>query len=541
MIKKKEKISVDEIIKNAERIAFYSRVSTKEQQKDGKDEGQQYGKVSDFLDRYNKTINDDAKYSDTVSAYSKPFKDRTELEALINAAENKEYDAIVVSDRDRLSRQTEEHFQLRALLERIGVPVVIASRGELYESDDFIRTLVEDALTKLESDNISTRTKATIKSLLDKEKYIGGAPPYGYEPVVDDKKKVKKEQTVVRFRPVRKELGYVKKVFNLYKKSETFSSIASTLNKKNQLEKWTATRVKEIITNPIYTGHLVYNRYEKGTKKFSPIEQWKWFKCPFIQEKDIVISEEDWWYCWHKYTKTKDKRPRFLNTSFYMNDLLRCHCGGMMIGKDKRTNLNRKKGKKVYGARYYICSECQVKVKADKLNELVLNLIFRLPAPRDLTIQEVKKMIAIDIVEKETDIIQLKNDIQYEKNNLAFLKLFEKNEEKKAGLLHDSEQHELLAYLISKADSEGKLKTLGEELRHEEVLCGKLKELNEMDGNIEGYIELFFRHKRWNSLTNLEIRNLVLLLIEECSLITHTKVKLKVKSLLPETLDLSEK
>ncbi|MDR7074678.1 recombinase family protein [Fictibacillus barbaricus] len=540
MKQKKEILSVDEIIKNAERIAFYSRVSTKEQEKE-KDEGQQYGKVSDFLNRYDKTVNDDAKFSDTGSAYSKPFTERKNLEALLHAVENKEFDAIVVSDRDRLSRQTEEHFQLRLLLEKIGVPVVIASRGELYDSEDFIRTLVEDALTRLESDNISTRTKATLKSLLDREKYIGGAPPYGYEPIVDDVKKVKKEQKVVRFKPVHKELSNVKKVFHLYKKSETFSSIANTLNKKNPPKKWTATRVKEIITNPIYTGHLVYNRYEKESRNFAPIEQWKWFKCSFIQEKGIVISEEDWWYCWHKYTKTKDKRPRFLNTSFYMNDLLRCYCGGLMMGRDKRTNLNRKKGKKVYGFRYYICPKCKEKIKADVLNNLVLDLIFKMTAPKDLTIREVKKMIAAEIVAKEIEILQLKNDIQYEKNNLNVLKMFEKNGDKKDGMLLDSEQHDLLAYLLSKADSEGKLKSYKVDLPQMEEACRKLKEIHDMDGNIEGWVDLFFRYKRWKSLTNLEIRNLVLLLIEECSLITSTKVKLKIKSLLPETLDLSGK
>lgn len=536
MKKRNEKTSIEQVIKNAERIAFYSRVSTKEQQKEEKDEGQQFGKVTDFLNRFDKTISEDDKFFDMSSAYSKSYKERTDFEALLHAAECKEYDAIVVSDRDRLSRQTEEHFQLRELLQRIGVPVVIASKGELYESDDFIRTLVEDALTKLESDNISTRTKATLKSLLDKGKYIGGAPPYGYKTVFDDKRKPKKEQKLVYFKPVFKELRNVRKIFELYKKSETFSSIAKTMDQKDVLTKWTATRVKEIITNPIYTGHLVYNRYEKGTKNFAPINQWKWFKSPLIQEKGIVISKEEWWYCWHKYNNTRDKRPRFLNTSFYLNDLLKCHCGGLMMGRDKRTNLNKKKGKKVYGARYYICSLCKEKIKADKLNELVLSLIFQMPSPKKLTIQELKRKFAAEVVVKETEIIQLKNDIQFEKNNLRVLDQFQKNGDKKDGLLHDSEKNEILAYLLSKADSETKLKKYENDLSNKEQEYRKLKKFYDMDKTIESYIDDFYRYKRWKSLSNLEIRNLVLLLIEKCSLIHPTKVRLKIKSLPPETL-----
>jgi site-specific DNA recombinase len=539
MKKKKDEISVDEILKNAERIAYYSRVSTKEQSKEGKEEGQQFGKVSDFLKRHGKSLNDDAKFSDIVSAYSKPFTEREKLNALLHAVENKEYDAIVVSDRDRLSRQTEEHFVLRDLLERIGIPVVIASRGELYKSDDFIRTLIEDALTRLESDNISTRTKAALKSLLENEKYIGGKPPYGYETEVDDEKKVKKEQKVIRFKPLHEKLANVKEIFRLYKKSETFSSIAKEMNHRDTSEEWTATKVKDIITNPIYTGNLVYNRYKTDRRTFAPTEKWKWIKSPLFNDEGIVISLDDWWYCWYKYTRVKGKRPRYLNTSYYLNDLIYCHCGELMRGRDKRTNV---KGKgKTYGSRFYFCTKCKEKVEVDYLNHLVLNLIFDLAAPELLTWMEVKNLIVADIADKEITVLELKNKIAFEENNLNLLKAFSKSGDKKDGLLHESEQHELLAYLLSKGDSEVNLMNYKKDLREVEAEHRKLKEIFASDTQIQEWVRSFFRYSKWSPLTHLEIRNLVMLLIEKCTLISHKKVKLKIKSLPPETLDLRAK
>lgn len=530
MKKRTEKKTVEQIIKNAERIAFYSRVSTKEQEDKGTDVGQQFAKVTEFLDRFDKTISDGGIFSDTRSAYSKPYTDRTKFEDLLNAAERKEFDAIIVSDRDRLSRQTDEHFKIRSVLERLGIPVVIASRGELYESEDFIRTLVEDALTRLESDNISIRTKATLKSLLDNDLYIGGKPPYGYDVIKDEKRETKK-QKVIGFVPT-KDLKIVKDIFELYKKSETFSSIAKKLN----VEKLSASRVKEIITNPIYTGYLVYHRYEADRKTFTPLNQWKWIRCPFIKEEDIVLTKEEWWLCWHKYTRTRNMRPRYLNTSYYLNDITYCHCKGKMKGRDKRTNIHRP-GKE-YGSRSYFCDSCKEKVNVDELNELVLNVIFKLPAPKYLTTSEVKGKITKELQDKQNEINKLRAEILWEKKNIEILNSFSKKGDIKDGLLHESQHYELLAYLLSKEDSKSNLLTHEEELRKLEAEYKKLNELMVMDKEIDAKVNSFFDIRTSSSLSDLEKRNLVLLLVEECTLITSKKVRLKIKSKLPEEYDL---
>ncbi len=529
MGKRKERKTVEEVIESAERLAFYNRVSTKEQRKEGKEYGQQYAKVKDFLKKYDKKVENEDVFSDTMSAYSKPFTSRSDLEKLLHAAEKKEIDAIIVSDRDRLSRQTEEHFQLRSLLERIGIPVVIASRGELYESDDFIRTLVEDALTRLESDNISTRTKATLKSMLEKNRYIGGKPPYGFSPTKEDEK-------VVRFSPIHEEVRDVVDIFNLYKKSETFSSIAKNLNK-HLPKKWSASRVKEIITNPIYTGYHVYNRYEKGTKLFNPIELWKWFRSPFICDEDILITQEDWWYCWHKYTKTKDKQPRYLNTSFYLKDLLFCHCGEKMKGIDKRTNI--KKPGTVYGKRYYICQNCKEKIDADKLNNLVLDEIFNMPAPKHIVMYEVNKLIEKEIAIKHKRISELDEEIIKENNNLNILKMFKKMGDKKDGLLQESKQHELLAYLLSKGDSEINLKKSEKEIQHVKSEYQKLIEMTSDDRHVQEWVDSFFQYRKWSSLSDPEIRNLTLFLVENCTMIDSIKIGIKIKSLPPKEYSMS--
>lgn len=530
MTKKKKWESAGDVIAQAKKIAFYGRVSTKEQEKE--EESHQEGTVGNFLERYQKAIT--KPYKDTISAYSKSFRDREQFEELLSAIEKKEYDAIVVSDRDRLSRQTEEHFILRDLLNKMGVPVVIASRGELYDSNDFIRNLVEDALTKLESDNISARTKATFQSLLDREQYIGGKPPYGYKPVKKDGENGK----VIGFTPEPEKISKVIEIFNMYKKSETFSSIARILNN-NSKEMWSSSKVKTIVLNPIYTGYSVYNRYEISGKsrKLRPINEWKWFPCSFIKKGEEIISREDWWYCWFKYNETKEKAPRYLSTSYYLNDILQCHCGSEMKGKDQRTNI--KHGKQ-YGNRYYVCKNknCKEKIVVDEIHQLVMDIIFGIPQPKDMTENEIRRLLSSDISVREKEVSQYKELIRLEKDNLNVLQTYVDESDKKDRLLYDSDNHELLAYLLSKADSEQKINSYQEELEEKESILKRLNDLLVYDSLIKERVAQFFDKNSWIHNSNIENRNLVLLLVEECQLAKDKSINIKIKSLVPKEIKL---
>ncbi|MDN4525504.1 recombinase family protein [Fictibacillus fluitans] len=524
-MKKKRKLqTVDEIISSAKNIGFYGRVSTKEQREKNEELPQQIGKVDEFLGKYKKSVSDDYRYRDTMSAYSRSYMERDQLSKLLIAAEKKELDAIIISDRDRLSRQTEEHFEIREMLNKLGIPIIIASRGELYNSEDFIKNLVEDALTKMESDNISARTRAALKSLLSKEQYIGGRSPYGFKKVKDQDGKVTK------FIPIPGQINKVKIIFSLYKKGETCSSIAKYLSGKKT--KWSASRVRDIIINPIYTGCFVYNRYcyESNKKQFAPIDEWKWFKCKGIPLEEI-ISLDDWWYCWNKFMKTRDLSPRYLSTSFYLNDIIKCQCGNEMRGKDQRTQINDV-DKPSYGSRYYICRNkgCKQKVSADKLHKFIMEWIFRLEAPIENAVQEVKDMLISDMKSMEIRIAELKEWIRCEQKNLELLKRFENNATKEDFILSSSQNDEMLAYLLSKSDSEQKLNQFQKEIMEKQALYDRLSAIMLQENEIRNRMTRYFSPGNWEERSHIDNRNLVLLLVEECRVMDVGTVNIKLKS-----------
>ena len=98
-----------------------------------------------------------------MSATKKSFSKRPKLKELLQEVKEENIDAIVVSDYDRLSRQPKEHDALRKLFQRLNIPVVIASKNQLYTTDDIIRNIIEVGLSKLETDNMSTRIRHSLK------------------------------------------------------------------------------------------------------------------------------------------------------------------------------------------------------------------------------------------------------------------------------------------------------------------------------------------------------------------------------------------
>ncbi|MFS0783229.1 recombinase family protein [Bacillus sp. 1P06AnD] len=527
----KKRRTVEEVIKNANNIAFYGRVSTKEQNT----ESQQVGAVEALLNKYNKEVMKEM-YTEETSAYSKPYKKRQKLMELLTSVESKEIDAIIVSDRDRLSRQTEEHFELRSLFDQLGIPVIIASQNELYDKEDIIRNIVEDALTKMESDNISTRTKATLNSLVAQELYIGGHPPYGYDLLSRRLSEGRKEK-VIAFKAKDGEFENIRDIFYLYRKGETTTSIANHLKKKDTEGKWTSTKVRSIILNPIYTGYLFYNRYiyEGKKRSFRPVNEW--ISYPFPLDIDPIISIEEWWYCWQKHQQLKDKPPRHMNTSFYFNGLITCYCDNttFLIGKDQRTNVNKSKGK-CYGYCYYICPNCREKILADELHFQFFELLYGLKHPDDLIMQEVTEKLGKEMALKQGELKRLKIKQEMEENNLSLLKGFEQEVNSSELFIQESENFEALAYYISKSDSLNKIKAYRTEIKRLSDDLKKLKEVEEDNQILKDMLKSFFLSHNWARLTHPVLRSLVLFTVKECSLAATRTISLKVHGLPPNYL-----
>ncbi|NCT39589.1 recombinase family protein [Bacillus sp. EB93] len=530
----KKKITEEDFLKGR-KLAVYKRVSTEDQDL----EKRQNQVINNYLNKHGMNLSDLKSFPETGSAYSK--KQRPEFQKLLQMAKREEIDGIIVSDGDRLSRQTKEHFELRKLFDELGLPVIIASKGELYkksETHELIKHLIEDGLSKLESDNNSTRTRDTLENLRSKGHFTGGAIPYGYtsikkkpeeKPEDDKAKKAKKDlNKVIGINPDPDKLKVVKEIFDSYQGGGTFSKIANKLKKDRPSEEWTYKKVRYIISNPFYTGHLVYHR-KSGSHSFNPIEEWNWMPCDWFKDTP-PISKEQWLACWKKYQDSKNDNPYYLHTSYSFQGILSCSCGKLMRGVDQRTKSKTKPGERD-GYRYYKCP-CGQKVNADKLHELFRSFYRTLPLPLENVVTELFQRFTKEYETKSIRISEWESKLEMEEEFLH--KLLKMNRVAKAEhvYLKESEEVKDLAFLITKKRAEESINKLKININGERRF---LAELYEMLKHSERLSSLF-----QTSLNTIEeedplfLRTLVLCMVKECSY-QENKVLLTFHLMPPQT------
>ena len=115
---------------------------------------------------------------------------------------------------------------------------------------------------------------------------------------------------------------------------------------------WTSSNVRDVLTNPKYTGHMVWNvrgRKSRGNQ-FNPVEEWIWSAQPV---HEALVTLEDWLQAQeisrHRFgsrstSNTNVKHPQ-TKRSYLLRTYLFCGgCGRRMNGKTRR------------GHAYYVCA-----------------------------------------------------------------------------------------------------------------------------------------------------------------------------------------
>lgn len=181
------------------------------------------------------------------------LKKRTEFKRLMLDAEAGLFEAVVVKDVSRLARNTVDFLQSIRKLKAMGINVIFvnANMDSLGESE-FILTIF-GAMAQEESGNLSKRVKWG-KQINSKK---GRVPPriYGYDRIDNFTLQINQEEARV-----------INEIFHLYvDKGLGCRRISIILNEKGYRTKfdfaWDQGKVQRIITNPIYCGHYVNNKY----------------------------------------------------------------------------------------------------------------------------------------------------------------------------------------------------------------------------------------------------------------------------------------
>ena len=218
-------------------------------------------------------------------------------------------DCVLVKDFSRFSR---DYIELGSYLEQIfpflGVRFISLNdnydskrhKGNTAELDIPFKGLMYDLYLK----DLSVKVKSSLRSRKEQGQYACGMTPFGYEKLKGDRHMLAVAE---------EEAKIVRRIFSLALERKTSVQIARLLNgervpapiefkiKKKQASKkpigknfqWSHTAICSILRNPVYTGDMVYDKYEKdgvgGKKHLKPRSEWKIYK----NHHEAIVSRDD--------------------------------------------------------------------------------------------------------------------------------------------------------------------------------------------------------------------------------------------------------
>ncbi|MDH4263891.1 MAG: recombinase family protein [Spirochaetia bacterium] len=263
---------------------------------------------------------------------------RPEFQKMIQLAQEKSFNAIVVWSLSRFARNREQSIIYKIKLKKLGIRVVSVTEN-IEGTDDFGERIYEaiiEVIDEMESKRISDRTFAAMNKLA-KEGFwaMGGQGAFGY---TIDRVKV---DGVFRKKLIKDiyNAKIVKRIFKEYQNGKGAKQIANDLNLKGisfRNNSWSTNAVLGILNNETYTGKLIWNKRGEAIKLencFDPIID----NDTFNKVKLIRQSRQ--------FSSTN---PNLYKSNYLLYNLLKCECGGSMHG----ASANGNGGKYLY----YQCS-----------------------------------------------------------------------------------------------------------------------------------------------------------------------------------------
>lgn len=328
------------------RVAFYIRVSSEEQARDG------YGipaqitnlehEVAKFADK-GWTHDKSLIYKD--EGYSGANAARPAFKKMMLDAKQKKFDVILVWKIDRLFRNIK---LLLSFVEEIGYcGVDFKSATEPFDTTSVGKFIFQmfGCIAELERNTILERTVNGKKESAKAGNYVGGAIPFGY--FSEDKKiKICEDEAQI-----------VRNIFNWFTKEKySLGKIADRLTKhkvrsKTDREKrgrrtvnptgfWVISVVRKILQREAYIGKYYYNRFGKnkeGKIREKPQSEWIVFECP------AIIDRQTFWRAQVRLAQLKKYSNNTKNQYLFSTKIVCGNCGSVFTGSvsNKKTKNYR--------------------------------------------------------------------------------------------------------------------------------------------------------------------------------------------------------
>lgn len=255
------------------RVAFYIRVSTEEQKKDGYGAEMQIQWLQDMM-IYREKISGwvhkkEWLYQDLWCTGAD--MNRPALKRMMDDAKAGKFDMIAVWKIDRFSRNLSHLLGAFEMLQKNKVGFF-----SLKENIDFSGPIgkltfqIFGALAEFERETIKTRTKEGKMTSARLGNYVLNHTPFGYKKEGGEKKRGRSLEIV------EKEALWVKRIFNEFLQWRNLEQIAKILNEskvlkneanlnKDRATKWYGNTIRALLENTAYTWRAVYNsKDDKG-------------------------------------------------------------------------------------------------------------------------------------------------------------------------------------------------------------------------------------------------------------------------------------
>lgn len=377
-----------------------------------------------------------------VSGFKVSADDRDAIQELKTAAENSEFDILLVFMFDRIGRiDNETPFVVEWFIKH-GISVWSVNEGEqkMDSHVDKLMNYIRFWQANGESQKTSIRVKSRLRQLVEDGVFTGGVAPFGYRLVKSGviNKKGRELMTLV-VEP--READWIRTIFNLSVNEGYGSYIMSQyLNERNIVThngaKFQPETIKRILKNEIYHGF-----YVRGGVRSQRIEELQIIDDDTYDRAQEILRQRK---------ANNDEKTQIslqAKSSTMLGGNLYCaHCGKKLCSNSYVDTYRTKDGSIHYSNRKYryLCSgkamhrnECdgQSVYVASKVDQVVLEALYR-------CFELIKSTPKTAAVEKKYKAIvsQIRSEVRSleKENNLLERKLKELTEEIASALLGDS-------------------------------------------------------------------------------------------------------
>lgn len=339
-------------------------------------------------------------YSD--EACSGTNTDRVGFKNMLYDAEQHKFDAVVIYDISRGSRDVVDWLNFRKEMAALGIKVISCTQnlGDIYDPNNFLTELISVGLGQHAVLDTRKKSIAGVAAKAKQGIFLGGTPPLGYD-VVDGKYVINELEAAT-----------VRQIFELYAANNSYDIILAALEGKSTKKgnPFSKASLKCILENERYIGVYTWNK-----RIVQQMRKWAGGKPnPNVVriENSIppIIDKEVFEVC-QKRLRNKSRNGSFAaKREYLLSGLIECTgCGSAYVG---RCSTNGKG----YSTRYYSCAAkyskktCHAKnINADMIETFVVSHLKEYLTHSDF--DEIATQICLQVNNASKDLSQERAEI----------------------------------------------------------------------------------------------------------------------------------